>query len=507
MTPTALTLLLLTQAGAAATPDAVYRLTLDAELSRASIEFCVDRWPEPPRLLSQQKEAEGFRSPARVTRGRAEIVEGRRGISLRNVADGSCVEYDVDLDRLEREGGERALRRVGNSVFTNSGLWLWRPESDDEGRELHIELHLPAGVEASVPWPPLAPSAAADPPRFRLTPTPRDWNDLTAFGELSYSELDVPGARLRLAIADTSPPANAADVAAWIDEAARAVGTLYGRFPLPDAQVVVVPIGRRGEAVPWAQVQRGGGPSAHFYIDQFRPLTEFREDWTATHELSHMLLPYVSRRDAWLSEGFASYYQNVLRARAGMITPEQAWQKLYAGFERGRQGTRGDTLAEVSRDMHRRGAFMRVYWSGAAVALLADVELREQSGGSQSLDLALQRLADCCLPSHRTWTAREVLTRLDTLMETDLFVGLYERHKNARQFPDVAMASAALGILERDGRLRFESGPEESALRRAIMTTPAAVLADGTDTDTSHAPQPESTTRTGDSGSPRRTAP
>ena len=506
MTPTALTLLLLTQASASAKPDAVYRLTLDAALSRATVEFCVDRWPEPPRLLSQQKEAEGFRSPARVTRGRAEIVEGGRGISLQSMADGSCIEYDVDLGRLEREGGERALRRVGDSIFTSSGLWLWRPESDG-GRELHIELDLPAGIEASVPWPPLAPTTDAAAPSFRLTPTPRDWNDLTAFGELSYRELDVPGARLRLAIADATPPANTADVAAWIDEAARAVGTLYGRFPLPDPQVVIVPIGRRAEAVPWAQIQRGGSAAAHFYIDQYRPLTEFRDDWTATHELSHMLLPFVGRRDAWLSEGFASYYQNVLRARAGMISPDQAWEKLYAGFERGRRGTRGDTLAEVSRDMHRRGAFMRVYWSGAAVALLADVELRERSGGDKTLDLALQRLADCCLPSHRTWTAREVLTRLDALMDTDVFLRLYERHKHARQFPDVAPASAALGILERDGRLQFEAAPAATALRRAIMSPPAALLAGGTDTDTSHAPEPGSITRPGDSGSPRRTAP
>jgi hypothetical protein len=485
VTPTALFLLLLAQAGAAATPDAVYRLTLDAALSRATVELCVDRWPGPARLLSQQKEAERFRSPARVTRGRAELVEGRRGISLRSVADGSCIEYDVNLDRLEREGGERALRRVGDSIFTSSGLWLWRPENDDEGRELHIELRLPAGVEASVPWPPLARTADAALPRYRLTPTPGDWNDLTAFGELSSSELDVPGARLRLAIADTSPPANTADVAAWIDEAARAVGTLYGRFPLPDVQVVIVPIGRRGEAVPWAQVQRGGSAAAHFYIDQYRPLTEFRDDWTATHELSHMLLPFVSRRDAWLSEGFASYYQNVLRARAGMISPDQAWEKLYAGFERGRRGTRGDTLAEVSRDMYRRGAFMRVYWSGAAMALLAD----------------------CCLPSYRTWTAREVLTRLDALTATDVFVGIYERYKHAPQFPDVGVASAALGILERDGRLRFESTPAATALRRAIMSTPAALLAGSPDTDTSHAPETGSITRPGDSGSPRRAAP
>lgn len=49
--------------------------------------------------------------------------------------------------------------------------------------------------------------------------------------------------------------------------------------------------------------------------------SELSRDWTATHELSHMLLPYVASRDRWLSESLASYYQNVLRARDGRLAP------------------------------------------------------------------------------------------------------------------------------------------------------------------------------------------
>ena len=38
---------------------------------------------------------------------------------------------------------------------------------------------------------------------------------------------------------------------------------------------------------------------------------------------------------AWLSEGTASYYQNVLRARAGILPAEDAWQRMHSGFRRG----------------------------------------------------------------------------------------------------------------------------------------------------------------------------
>ena len=47
------------------------------------------------------------------------------------------------------------------------------------------------------------------------------------------------------------------------------------------------------------------------------------------------------------------------------------------------------------------------------MALAADVQLRSGSGGAQSLDTVLGELGRCCLPSGRTWTARELFTRLD----------------------------------------------------------------------------------------------
>lgn len=145
------------------------------------------------------------------------------------------------------------------------------------------------------------------------------------------------------------------------------------------------------EPVPWAHIMRGGGIAAEFYIDETRPISDFRSDWTATHELSHMLLPYVSSRDRWLSEGLASYYQNILRARDGRLTEEQAWQKLLSGFERGKRATRGGSLANATRS--GRAATMRIYWNGAAIMLMADTRLRELTGGQQSIDTALLILA------------------------------------------------------------------------------------------------------------------
>ena len=181
---------------------------------------------------------------------------------------------------------------------------------------------------------------------------------------------------------------------------------VYGYFPQTHPQVLVIPIGHRDEAVVSASVLRGGGVATIFYIDENRPLTEYMDAWNPTHEFSHMLIPYVSSRDRWLSEGLASYYQNVLRARDGRLSETQAWQNLHDGFERGRKGTNGGSLAQATRG--GRSSTMRVYWSGAALLLMADMQLRDTTNGRQSLDSAIQSLAACCMANGKTWRAREM---------------------------------------------------------------------------------------------------
>jgi hypothetical protein len=454
---------------AAAMDPLLYRVEAPVGLGRLDVTVCVGRW-SPKRLISRAPEASRFLVSPEPVSGAPNVT--MRDAEMRVRAEyGDCFRYGVDLAAALEEEAGRLILAQGTDRLLGSGLWLWRPRDVPDGGEIFISFRLPDGYRVSVPWEPL--TTDGDGATFRVDRSPASWRDMMAIGRFEVQEVAVPGARLRLSVLDGDPAAAAADMGRWIGEAANAVATLYGSFPLASPQILVIPRGEADEAVPWAQVLRGGGAAAHFFIDAARPLSEFRDDWTATHELSHMLLPYVKRGDAWLSEGFASYYQNVLRARAGMLEPEQAWEKLYRGFQRGRDGTRGKTLAEASRSMGRDRAFMRVYWSGAAIALSADVELRRRTDGEQSLDTALAALRDCCLPSDRAWTGREAFDRLDRLTGDTVFRELYDRHVLDRRFPDIDEVSASLGVIERGDRLRFSSASPATALRDAIMAPPA----------------------------------
>jgi hypothetical protein len=300
-----------------------------------------------------------------------------------------------------------------------------------------------------------------------------------AFGRFEEQAIEVPGATLRVAVLEGTPPVRQDDVRAWVTQAAMAVVGAYGRFPVPAVQILVVPGARGDEPVPWAYVLRGGAPAAHFFINQRRPLAEFLTDWTPIHELSHLLLPYILSEDAWLSEGNASYYQNVLRARAGMIDAADAWQRMHSGFLRGTKSLPGVTLADATERMFRDGAFMRVYWSGAAMMLMADQRLRERTGGAQSLDRALEALQRCCLAAEQEWRAAALLDKLDQLTGTTVFRELLDEYVTSRRFPDFADAYGKLGLRVTADEETVELLPDapQAADRDAIMRAPAHAVA------------------------------
>lgn len=255
--------------------------------------------------------------------------------------------------------------------------------------------------------------------------------------------IDAPGATVSVQFATTIDNAKAQDIVDWIDHVADQVAIPYGRFPIVAPRVLIIPTGaRRGgntSPVPFGRVTRRGGETVELYVDIERPIEDMYADWTATHEFSHLLLPRVGWRQKWISEGFASYYQNVLMARAGRYTPEEAIRKLSAGFDRGR-ASRPDLSPNGAAEAGVRRARYKIYWSGAAIALLADLQLRVRSGGTESLDTVLGQFQNCCLPSRDYWSGTELFRKFDSLIDEPVFMPLYRQHANASGFPDMDKA-------------------------------------------------------------------
>ena len=258
------------------------------------------------------------------------------------------------------------------------------------------------------------------------------------------------------------------EVEQWVQEVADALTLVFGRWPRDHWRVRVSTYDAGGrDPVPWGQVNRGDPDVVSFYIDPGASGQQLRDNWTAYHELSHLLIPYRGWGDMWFSEGLASYYQNLLQARHGVFDEREMWQRLYEGFTRGQTNHRPDlSLAQLSPRMRENRSFMRVYWSGAWYLLSVDIELRRRSGGEQSLDTALAALNRCCADA--SMSARSIATRLDSLTGEELFMPMFRQAADSYELPRFEERFAALGIEVVDGEVRLDETHPQAQLRRAI---------------------------------------
>ena len=54
------------------------------------------------------------------------------------------------------------------------------------------------------------------------------------------------------------------------------------------------------------------GRQAHFYVNPKASLGDLLSDWIAPHELSHLSIPFLEKKDKWFTEGFATFLSRQL---------------------------------------------------------------------------------------------------------------------------------------------------------------------------------------------------
>jgi len=439
-----------------------YALRYDAQARSMQVALCIDHAMPAARFVSSGEAAAAMDAPARE---HAAIERDGDTWIARDWRVGECLRYSVALGRLADANSRHGLPR-GGDVVTDPSAWLLRLAGGDAA-EARVEL--PPGYAISAPWQPLPADGRSL--RFRVAATPPDWMARVAIGTFAPPRTLILGnARLHVAILAGADDAQRTRLLDWLQRVGRAALSAYGRLPQADVQVLVIAVGTQREAVVFGQSTRGQGQALTLFVDPAQPATAFERDWVAVHELSHLLHPYLGDRGAWLAEGLATYDQNVLRARAGLLTPAQAWAQLDDGFRRGRAETDGtSSLDEAAMRMGERHAFQRVYWSGTAFWLEADVALRRASANRLGIDEALRRFAACCLPGERRWEPQAFVARLDALTGSDVFTTTFERYHARRDFPDLAPIYAALGLVRDGDALRLDDAAPAANIRRAIM--------------------------------------
>jgi hypothetical protein len=260
----------------------------------------------------------------------------------------------------------------------------------------------------------------------------------------------------------------------WMDFNVEAIQLVFGELPVDQFVIRLKAAGYSStKPVLWGQVDRSSPPKLDLIVSPSASFDELKEDWTLYHELSHLLIPYDGYSARWFSEGLASYYQNVVRARAGVLNEREMWQKFYNGFERGRKqdALAHQSLWKVSREMYKNHYFMRVYWSGALYWLKVDLSLRERAALNpklrvKSLDDALLQLKKCC--QHQSLSARELIAQLDEIAHTKVFSSEARLMSDSKSIPNYMQLFNDWGITASNDKISIANDHQRAQIRRLI---------------------------------------
>jgi hypothetical protein len=285
----------------------------------------------------------------------------------------------------------------------------------------------------------------------------------TVFGALRTRAIDVGGERIEIATLPGDLDLGDAAVDAWIGGAARLVHDYHGRAPVPSALVILVPT--QGRGIGYGRTLGNGGASVILPLGEHSTAEELGRGWELTHELLHTAFPLLDREHAWLSEGLATYVEPLLRARRGIIPPEEALSHLYRRMPFGLPARGGPGLDGST-------SWGRVYWGGALFCLLADVAIRERTAGKMSLDDALRAVVAAGGHVGARWPVSRVIAVADAATGVPVFAELYAEYGHQCGAIDLAATWRSLGVLPDGLSVRFDDSAPKAWIRRAIVALP-----------------------------------
>jgi hypothetical protein len=253
------------------------------------------------------------------------------------------------------------------------------------------------------------------------------------------------------------PPA---DVLAWVHRAADAVTGYYGRFPVPALRLVV-------RARPGEPVNSGSEHEGRRILIALAPSAgpdDLRRDWMLTHEMFHLGFPSLRRDYHYMEEGLSDYLEPLARARQGQITAQRVWQDFVDGIPQGLPGP-GDHGLDGTRD------WGRTYWGGCLFWLQVDLDIRERSGNTRSLDDAIRAIVAAGGTGDADWPLERMMTVGDRATGTGSIARLHALYGTTSADPQPDRLWRRLGIREDQGRVIFDENAPWAGMRRS-MTAP-----------------------------------
>jgi hypothetical protein len=270
-----------------------------------------------------------------------------------------------------------------------------------------------------------------------------------------------------------------AQIISWITHAANAVAAYFGRFPVANARILIRPVeGRSGvfNGTTWGN-RRAADAFTRISVGQRTTQEDLDDDWMMTHELVHMAFPDIEGRDHhWIEEGMATYIEPIARAQIGQLSLERVWADMAKGMPQGlpRDGDEG---------LDHTHTWGRTYWGGAIFWLLADVQIREETGNKNGLQDAMRAIVTAGGTLDHDWPIERVLEIGDKAAGCSVLEDLYKQMKDTPVQTDLNAVWKRLGVEMDHGVVKFNDRAPLTNIRKSItapvdrlVASPATII-------------------------------
>jgi hypothetical protein len=288
-----------------------------------------------------------------------------------------------------------------------------------------------------------------------------------AFDRLPTTPITVGGGTLNVAFAPGELALPRSAIMEWLETSAKAVSVYFGKFPVASARVLIVP--DPGDGVQGGTTFGFRGAAIRLLVGSDATEADLDDDWKAVHEMTHLALPDVEDSHLWLAEGIAVYVEPIARVQADDLTAEKIWGDMVRDMPQGlpKKGDRG---------LDRTPTWGRTYWGGAMFCLLADVEMRKETGNKVGLQQALRGILAAGGDHEqdwREWPVKRIFSVGDKATGTTVLSDLYAKMRDKPYAPDLDALWRELGISAADGHVTFDDSAPLAPIRRAITAVPA----------------------------------
>ncbi len=372
-------------------------------------------------------------------------------------ASDCTLRYTIDLDKVERSF-ESVVAVGAGSYVAPTPTWIAHPEPMPRGA---FAITIDGAEEPGDAFAPVAFATGLrrrDATHYVLPTEDYAEGSFAAFGKLRHRAIQAAGSTIEIVVVGDEPLAMDDEaVAKWIGDDARCVAQLYVHFPVQRATLFVVPIEGPSHVV-FGKVLSLGGASIIALTGASMPADKTRSDWVVVHEMTHLGFPTMGVR--WLTEGLATYYEPVLRERAGWIDAKALWSWFADQMPRG-------VPASAGVGLDQRDTIDDVYWGGALFVLMADVGIREATHGAKSFDDVMRAVLERGGNATVAWPLSKVLAIAKEATGTDVMANLVERFGVRGERPNLQALLDELGVRHQSG-IAFDDAAPMAPIRRAI---------------------------------------